>query len=61
MRIFEKMRKKQMACLLHGCDAEIRDCTVCGWNKEEAARRSRLPLIHCRDGLRRKLVGGAKV
>ena len=58
MRLFARIRKKQSGCLLHGCDAEIKTCVRCGWNKQEAARRRRLPLVRCADGLRRKLVGG---
>ncbi len=61
MRLFEKIRKKQKDCLLRGCDAVIRNCARCGWNKREAARRKRLPLVRCADGLRRKLVGGLGV
>ena len=58
MKLFERIRKTRVCCLLHGCDAEIQNCERCGWNKKEAARRKRLPLVRCADGLRRKLVGG---
>ena len=61
MRFFEKMRRRQAFCLLHDCAAEIRDCETCGWNKKEAARRSRLPLTRCADGLRRIVIGGMKL
>ncbi len=61
MRLFEKIRKKQKDCLLRGCDAVIRNCARCGWNKREAARRKHLPLVRCADGLRRKLTGGRSV
>ena len=61
MRIFERIRRKQPVCLLRGCDAEPKDCARCGWNKKEAARRRRLPLTRCKDGLQRKLVGGWRV
>lgn len=60
MKFFEKIRGRQAVCLLRGCDAEIRDCGTCGWNKREAERRRSLPLTRCVDGLRRKLVGGGR-
>ena len=61
MRLFDMIRKKQKYCLLHGCDAELKTCACCGWNKRETARRKRLPLVRCADGLRRKFVGGLGV
>ena len=61
MRLFERIRKKESGCLLHGCDAEIKNCARCGWNRQEAARRRRLPLVRCADGLKRKIVGGVRV
>ncbi|MBR2896814.1 MAG: hypothetical protein IKC04_02865 [Oscillospiraceae bacterium] len=61
MKLFEKIRRKQAGCLLRGCDAEIRACGTCGWNKQEAVRRRNLPLTRGADGLRRMLVGGERV
>lgn len=60
MKLFHKMKKLRAGCLLHGCDAEVKNCACCGWNKAEALRRSRLPLVRCADGLRRKIVGGER-
>ena len=61
MKLFEKIRRRQATCLLRGCDAEIRNCGACGWNRQESERRSRLPLTRCADGLRRMVVGGERV
>lgn len=60
MKLFEKIRSKQAGCLLRGCEAEVRNCDTCGWNKRELLRRRSLPLTQCADGLRRILVGGGK-
>lgn len=46
---------KHPNCLMGGC-AEPRNCENCGFDRKEAARRSRLPFAIRPDGIRGKVV-----
>ena len=49
------MAEKVSGCLKSGCD-DIRECSRCGWNEKEAARRKKIPLKLREDGLHRKII-----
>ncbi len=42
-------------CLAGGCST-IGFCSRCGFDDAENERRKELPLVLCRDGLRRKII-----
>lgn len=58
-REFAEVKAAIDGCLQGGC-AKFQDldaCKICGFNKEEHARRLKLPLVKGPDGLWRKYVG----
>lgn len=49
-------RSKEI-CMNGGCyNATTQCCSNCGMNPEEAERRKMVPVVKCRDGLRRKII-----
>lgn len=47
--------EKVKGCLKGRCD-DIQGCSRCGWNEKEDARRKKIPLTLCEDGLRREII-----
>lgn len=56
---------KNKNCIKHGCEDWENNyisaepypfCEHCGFNKLEAERRKKIPLVLCEDGLRRKIL-----
>ena len=52
----EQKKRKRSACQLEAGCAQPKDCSKCGFNKREAARRRRLPLEQGPNGLWRKVI-----
>lgn len=49
-------REKEI-CMNGGCyNATTKCCGTCGMNPAEAERRKKVPVVKCRDGLRRKII-----
>ena len=48
-------KKPPANCLKGGCYWPS-GCSSCGFDKNEAERRKQLPLVLCKDGLRRKII-----
>lgn len=50
-----KKDKDKPWCLSNGCQS-IAHCKYCGFNRDEDAYRKRLPMVTCKDGLKRKII-----
>lgn len=50
-----KRTKPPENCLRGGCDS-IGKCEHCGFDIAENKRRKKIPLVLCKDGLRRKII-----
>jgi len=47
--------KRVTNCIKGGC-YDVHNCSECGFDKAEDARRKEIPLTLCEDGLRRKII-----
>lgn len=50
-----KEKKGVPNCIKGGCYG-VHNCSGCGFDKAEDARRKEIPLTLCEDGLRRKII-----
>lgn len=48
--------RQERACLMEAGCSKPKNCSRCGFNRKEAARRKRLPLMPGEDGLLRKVI-----
>lgn len=56
MKNDKPMRELIPNCLYHPHGCGFPQCSGCGFDRAEAERRRKLPLVRGRDGLRRKII-----